>query len=202
MRADEHLILHGLAVKRHASADEVADTLGVDVAAVRRTLEANVATGRVADMNGKYTLLPGGRMIVRGEYSRHFGGLRASEAFNAAYERFERVNEDVKALITAWQMRELPSGEAVANDHSDPAYDEKVIDRLGAVHDRFEPTLRQMCVEVPRLSRYADKLDAALEKAEHGGIEWVSDVTVPSFHTVWFELHEDLLCMLGRTRIE
>ena len=141
-------------------------------------------------------------MIVKGEYSRHFAGLRTNDAFETAYERFEKVNDDVKAVITAWQVRELPSGEAVSNDHADPAYDEKIIDRLGAIHERFEPTLKQMCAEVPRLERYAEKLDSALEKAEQGESQWVSDVTIPSYHTVWFELHEDLLCMLGRERVE
>lgn len=202
MRADEHLILHGLAVKKHATPDEVADAVDVDADEVRRTLAANVATGRVADLDGRYTLLPGARMIVRGEYSRHYGELRASESFAAAYEVFEKVNEDVKSLITSWQVRQLPSGEAVTNDHSDQAYDDKVIDRLGALHERFEPTLRQMSKELPRLERYAAKLDAALEKAEQGDGRWVSDVSIPSFHTVWFELHEDLLCMLGKVRID
>jgi hypothetical protein len=202
MRADEHLVLHGLAVKRHATAEEVADVIGGDPAAVAKVLAANVATGRVADLNGKYTLMPGGRMIVKGEYSRHYADIRSSESFQAAYERFERVNEEVKTLITSWQVRELPSGEAVTNDHADRAYDEKVIDKLGMIHERFEPTLQQMCAEVPRLRRYADKLDTALERAEQGDQEWVSDVNLPSFHTVWFELHEDLLCMLGKVRLE
>ena len=35
-----------------------------------------------------------------------------------------------------------------------------------------------------------------------GEIDWVSGVRIDSYHTVWFELHEDLLRMLGRTRQE
>lgn len=202
MRVEEHLVLHGLAVKKHATAEDVADVAGIDLAVANRTLEANVATNRVAEINGKYTLLPGARIILRGEYSRHYADLRASEAFQAAYSRFERVNEDVKSLVTSWQVRQLPSGEAVSNDHSDRAYDEKVIDRLGTLHERFEPTLQQMSGEVPRLQNYANKLDAALEKAEKGEYQWVSDAHLPSYHTVWFELHEDLLCMLGKERSE
>jgi hypothetical protein len=33
-----------------------------------------------------------------------------------------------------------------------------------------------------------------------GAIDYVSGVKVDSYHTVWFELHEDLLRMLGRSR--
>lgn len=202
MRSDEHLVLHGLAVKRHASAEEVADAVGAETQDVEQVLESNVATGRVADLNGKFTLLPGARTIVKGEYSRHYAHVRQSESFQAAYDRFEQVNEDVKEVITSWQVKELPSGEAVSNDHSDTGYDEKVIDRLGSIHERFAPTLEQMCADVPRLERYADKLDVALEMAEQGDGRWVSEVSLPSYHTVWFELHEDLLCMLGKVRVE
>ncbi len=42
----------------------------------------------------------------------------------------------------------------------------------------------------------------ALERAEGGAIEWVSDARILSYHTVWFELHEDLLRILGRQRSE
>lgn len=202
MRADEHLILHGLAIKRHATPDEVSDLVGADIEDVKQSLENNVGTGRVSYINGKYALLPGTRMILRGEYSRHYSKARSSESFLAAYERFERINDDLKALITSWQVRPLTSGESVPNDHSDREYDEKIIDQLGKLHDRFMPSLEQLSVEVPRLERYSDKLDTALEKTEHGDLRWVSDMTVPSYHSVWFDLHEDLLCMLGRERVE
>ena len=33
-----------------------------------------------------------------------------------------------------------------------------------------------------------------------GEIDYVSGVKVGSYHTVWFELHEDLLRLLGRSR--
>jgi hypothetical protein len=49
---------------------------------------------------------------------------------------------------------------------------------------------------------YAQKLLAALEAAEDGDREWVSDVRRESYHTVWFELHEDLLRIMGRAREE
>ena len=53
-----------------------------------------------------------------------------------------------------------------------------------------------------RLSCYADKLEAALDRAEDSEIQWVSDATIESYHTVWFEMHEDLLRLLGRVREE
>lgn len=55
---------------------------------------------------------------------------------------------------------------------------------------------------LPRMQIYRDKLSKALERAEDGGIERVSDARIERYHTLWFELHEDLLCMMGRTRDE
>jgi pyruvate,orthophosphate dikinase len=167
---------------------------------------ADVFTGavenlRIAEIDGRFSLLPAGRMIVAGEYSRHYRQVRADQKFVAAYEEFERVNETLKSVITSWQVYTV-AGTQLPNDHSDQAYDDKVIDRLGRVHDRVEPLLETMSATLPRFRNYLSGLGAALERAERGEPEWVSDVQLPSYHTVWFELHEDLLCILGRTRTE
>lgn len=201
MRYQDHLILHGLAIKKHATADEVAAAVDVDPEEAREVLAVNAKAGRVAEISGKYTLLPATRIILKGDYSRHYGILRRSTVFAGAYDRFERINEDLKTLITQWQVREV-AGAAIANDHSDEAYDARIVDRLGALHERFEPTMQAMVSELPRLGVYPPKFDHALERAELGDTAWVSDVKIDSYHTVWFELHEDLLLLLGRPRIE
>ena len=77
-----------------------------------------------------------------------------------------------------------------------------MIGRLGDLHERFEPILNKLCAGEPRLKAYSDKLGVALEKAEHGELAWVSDAKLDSYHTVWFELHEDLLRILGHVREE
>lgn len=202
MRTDEHLILHGLAIKRHSTPEDVSALIGIYPDDVRSCFEANVATGRVVDLGRSYALSPGARLMVNGEYSRHYAGARSNESFLSAYEHFERVNSDLKSLITAWQVRPLPSGESVVNDHSDADYDEKVIDKLSNLHERFTPTMERLSAAINRLERYGEKLDSALDKAEKGDTRWISEVEIPSYHTVWFELHEDLLCILGKARVE
>ncbi len=56
--------------------------------------------------------------------------------------------------------------------------------------------------DTPRLGGYRDKLLSALEAAKDGEHEWVSDVHRDSYHTVRFELHENLLRMMAREREE
>ena len=140
-------------------------------------------------------------MILLGEYSRFYGDLRADSRFTGAYERFEIINTDLKQLITEWQTVEI-AGKRVPNDHANAEYDDKLIGRLGDLHERFEPILTSMTSISPRLGCYADKLGNALERAEDGALEWVSDAKIESYHTVWFEMHEDLLRLLGRLREE
>jgi hypothetical protein len=196
-----HLVLHGLAIKKHADAAAVAGIVRLPVEKVAALLADAVKRGRVVEAGGRYLLAPAARMTLDGEYSRYYDGVRANADFVAAYEAFERINVELKQVITDWQTREI-GGTRVPNDHSDPAHDRKIIDRLGDLHERADRCFAKLAAGLPRLQVWRDKLLAALEKAEDGAIEWVSDVKIESYHTAWFELHEDLLRIMGRTRSE
>lgn len=196
-----HLVLHGLAIKKHGGADAIASLMGLEAARTKALLAQAVAEGRAVETGGAYMLTPAARMALEGEYSKVYADQRASPDFIAAYERFETVNKELKKLITEWQTIEV-GGQRVPNDHSNKAHDEAIIDRLGALHERAEAVLKALAAGLPRLAIYAKKLLAALEKAEDGEIEWVSGARIESYHTVWFELHEDLLRILGRERDE
>lgn len=196
-----HLVMHGVAIKKHCAAADIAELIGLPEAVVENELKAADLSGRVVLAESKYMLSPAGQMILLGEYSRFYSELRGDSRFVSAYERFEIVNADLKQLITDWQTMEV-AGSRVANDHSDAEYDDKIIGRLGDLHERFEPVLANMVSSESRLACYAGKLDRALERAEDGELQWVSDAKIESYHTVWFELHEDLLRLLGRIREE
>ena len=190
------LAFHGLAIKRHATADAVAGLMGAPEPEVQAALAQAVATGRALEIKGGYTLTPLARVALEARYGLLYGELREDDAFRAAYDRFEVVNRDLKQVITDWQSVRV-GGELTPNDHSDAAYDAKVLDRLAKVHDRIEPILNALAARLPRLRVYLAKLTQALETAEDGDVEWVSDVRRESYHTVWFELHEDLLRIMG-----
>jgi hypothetical protein len=61
-----------------------------------------------------------------------------------------------------------------------------VLAELGGALDRYRP--------------YRSQLARAVAKVEAGDGEWFTKPVLPSFHTVWFELHEDLLTTLGLDR--
>ncbi len=196
-----HLALHGVALKKHADAAHIAAAVGLEAARTTDLLEEATRAGWLLKTGDAYALKPATRMILDNEYSRFYDALRGDTAFVAAYERFERVNVELKQIVTEWQTLTV-GGRQVRNDHSDPEHDARVLDRLGDLHERFEPILARLIAGVPRLAIYRRKLESALERAETGHPEWISDAKIESYHTVWFELHEDLLRILGRTRDE
>lgn len=196
-----HLALHGLALKKHATPGAIAGIVGLSAARAADLLTQAVATGRAVAAAGAYVLSPAGRMILDGHYARIYAATRSDASFVAAYTRFERVNSELKQLITDWQTLDV-GGQKIRNDHSNKAHDAAVLDRLGDLHERFAPILQALGTGVARLGVYAKKLQYALEQAEDAKIEWVSDAKIESYHTVWFEMHEDLLRILGRQRVE
>src|SRR3954470_8612409 len=195
------LAVHGLAVKKAGSAEAVADVLGSDPAEVTAALESAIEAGHAMGAKGTFMVTPAGRSWLDERYPEKYAELRDNPDADAAYERFERINRELLALFTDWQM--MPAGsERVPNDHSDPDYDHGVIDRLGQQHERAQRPLDQFAELDPRLGEYARRLESAYDKVLAGEIDFVSGARVDSYHTVWFELHEDLLRMLGREREE
>lgn len=201
MMDDRNLALHGLAIKRHAKAEAVADLTGLSQDAAHSQLAAAVASGRAIEAQGAFTLSPLARVALQARYEVDFASLRTDAAFTAAYHGFERINPDLKQVITDWQTMNV-RGERRVNDHSDSDYDDKVIDRLCTLHERAETVLAGLARGLPRMAIYGRKLEAALDRVESGEPEWVSDIHRDSYHTVWFELHEDLLRIMGETRVE
>jgi hypothetical protein len=198
---EAHLVMHGLAVKKHGTPEAIAGILGLDASEVEAVIAQLVEAKRVVKVQGKYLLTPPARVALESDYSRLYADLRGNPQFKAGYEGFERLNGVLKQLITEWQTFSV-GGERVPNDHSDEEYDHKIIDRLGELHERAETVIDQLASALPRMRVYRDKLLAALEKAEDGAVAWVSDTKIESYHTLWFELHEDLLRLMGREREE
>jgi hypothetical protein len=165
--------------------------------ALDRAREGNL----VAEVRGYHLLAPQGEAALGFVYAQRFAESRRDGRLATAYDRFEELNRELKALITDWQIRPL-GVTSVPNDHSDPDYDDRVLERLCAVHERAEEILAVLSFGLPLVARHTDRLRAAIERAEGGEPEWVSGVRCDSYHTVWFELHEHLLRLLGKSREE
>jgi pyruvate,orthophosphate dikinase len=114
----------------------------------------------------------------------------------AVYEDFCVFNHELKQIMTAWQLKR----EGAANDHQDAGYDHAVLERLADLHRRAGPLLRRLGELSPRMAAYGVRLDRAAERIDAGDHSYVAKLITDSYHTVWFELHEDLISLAGLTR--
>jgi len=196
------LTIHALTLRQLASADQLAEVTGQPSAEVEAALEKAVADGAVMAARGSYLITPAGREQLDALYPEAFAALRADDAISAAMDSFETgVNKQVLGLTTDWQTIEV-GGQRVTNDHGDPDYDNKIIDRLGRVVDKTAAVLQPVTAADPLTGRFLDRLGTALTRAEGGETDYVSGVRVDSVHTVWFQMHEHLLRLTGRERPE
>jgi hypothetical protein len=117
------------------------------------------------------------------------------DALEAVHGAFVAINPQFKALVADWQLRG-----GAPNDHSDADYDSAIIARLVAVHAALVTIVETATAHVPRLSRYAPAFDHALSKLKSGERRWMAAPIIDSYHTLWFELHEELIRLTGRTR--
>jgi len=144
-----------------------------------------------------YRITPGGR--------EHLVALVMAEraavdqdALRAAYNEFDAVNHALKEVITAWQMRDADT----PNDHTDADYDAAVLTRLHQVDALFGPVLDRVLTSVARLSPYRPRFANALARVDAGDTTFVARPITDSYHTVWFEFHEELIGLLGLSRAE
>jgi pyruvate,orthophosphate dikinase len=57
-----------------------------------------------------------------------------------------------------------------------------------------------IAVHAPRIGAYKRRLSSALARIEAKDLRYVTAPDRDSYHTVWFELHQHLINLLGTTR--
>jgi hypothetical protein len=75
-----------------------------------------------------------------------------------------------------------------------------VITSLAELHAKVAPICADLGAALDRFGGYGPRLSLALERVQAGDLDWFTKPMLPSYHTVWFELHEDLLATLGIER--
>jgi hypothetical protein len=192
-------VLHALRVKGFAETDVLAEVTRLDDVTVVRALEAFADEGLVKRRQGVevsgWTLTPQGRAEHEKRLAEELDQAGARAEVERRYVEFTRLNAPVLQVCTDWQLRD-----GIVNDHRDRPYDAEVVDRLVDLHERAQPVLAGLAGALPRFTGYRDRLQAAVDRVRAGEREWFDKPLIDSFHSVWFELHEDLLATLGLER--
>jgi pyruvate, orthophosphate dikinase len=189
--------LRAIAIKGFATKQGLAEALLAAPDDVGKVVDQLALDGLVTTAAGAYRLTEEGTARTTATLDRErtaWGDDAAGDALDA----FVLLDRRMKDIVTAWQLRDAEN--QVINDHSDPAYDAGVLDRLAELHVDVGAWLDDVRAGPPALGRYRARLDRALEKARGGQQTYVASPRVDSYHGVWFELHEDLIRLAGRTR--
>jgi hypothetical protein len=201
--ADPRLVVvTSVRLKGFADVGPVVEASGLDAATVADILAdlgtQDLARHREGRVSG-WTLTPAGRALHAELVAAELAAAGCAPDVEAAYRDFLGLNPRLLATASAWQLRQ-DNGQAVANDHTDREHDARVIGDLRALHDETTPLVNRLGALLDRFGRYEDRLSAAVARVEAGDHDWFTKPLIDSYHTVWFELHEDLLSTLGKER--
>jgi hypothetical protein len=189
----ELTVLQAVRLKGRVTRPDLAATLNNDIAEVAETVGRLTAAGLLIE-DTTLRISPEGRVRLNTLLAEERNGVD-SAVLAAVYDDFRSVNADFKAVVTDWQLKG-----GTPNTHEDAEYDAAVLARLNGVHRRAAPIIEAAAGQLPRLGAYSAKLLAALDKVNGGDIAWLTRPLIDSYHTVWFELHEELILAAGMTR--
>jgi pyruvate, orthophosphate dikinase len=194
---DAGRLLRVVAIKGFATTQGIADAVLATSDDVQPVLDELTGEALIESSADSFTLTGAGRERVDAFLTaeRERWGV---ESAAAALDAFLGIDHRVKEVVTGWQLRDAQ----ILNDHTDADYDAGVLDRLAAVHADAVAWLDPIEQKLPRLSDYRARLTSALEAAQAGDGRYVASPRVDSYHGIWFELHEDLIQLAGRTRKE
>jgi len=118
----------------------------------------------------------------------------------ALYGEFLRLDAELKSAITDYQTAHGRG--AVGPGGGKERLGEAALQvRLEAVHGQALSLLERIAAGRPRFATYARRLERAFSGIREGKREFVAAASVDSYHTIWFELHEDLLTTMGKERV-
>jgi len=107
------------------------------------------------------------------------------------YDAFLDHNPRVKSLCAKWQQV-----------GSDEAARWQAIGDLEDLHASADLVFVHAGELIPRFTRYSSRLKSAVDQVVAGDERFFTSPLVDSYHTVWFEAHEDFILALGRNRAE
>jgi pyruvate,orthophosphate dikinase len=192
-------VLRTLLIKAYVTPEVLAACMFSTPEQAADLLDRLVADGLVEISAGAFRLTADGKAAASELVVDDRECLGADEAVGAL-DAFLALDGRMKETVTAWQMRDADA--QVFNDHSDAVYDRSVLDRLAALHADALAWLRPLTARLDRLSDYEARLQRAADYARDGDTAYVASPRVDSYHSVWFELHEDLIRLAGRTRAD
>lgn len=205
LSAPEDLVLHAPRVMGFASTATVAVRYGLDHGLAHDVLLDFEARGwvRHSSFGGRsgWSVTEAGRAENERRLAVELDKAGVRDAIRALHTQFVPLNRQFGTACTNWQIRSTRIDPMAFNDHTNWSWDEDVLRTLTSLDHAIGHLCSQLascCLQ--RFDGYADRYSRALAKVDAGQRRWVDAPEVDSCHTVWIQLHEDLLATLGIPR--
>jgi pyruvate,orthophosphate dikinase len=196
-RPNAFTVMRALSLLGFAAPDRVAMSLATSVETVRSVLD-KLPTYHVSHGPAGIGVAPQGRTWLQAKLNAERDCIDQATA-DLVYQEFMRLDAGFKRLVTDWQMR-VADGRMVANDHADTAHDDAVRLRLRAFHQETMELVAKICAFAPRLEPFKMRFARSAAAISAGDGSMIASPLKDSYHTVWFELHEELIHLSGRNR--
>ena len=200
------MVVQALRVKGFVDAEAVVAATGLDADVVDAMLAGLADAGHARHREGRmsgWMLTPEGRAYGESLLAAELEATGVRPTVEAAYRDFLELNQGFLGLCTDWQLRpdpDAPDGDPIVNDHADAVHDAAVVARLGEADDVMREVCGGLAEVLARFDGYGERFAEALARVRVGEAEWFTRPMIDSYHTVWFELHENLLATLGIER--
>ena len=198
------LVLHAVRILGFADTASAARRFDLDPHDTEELLRDAEAYGWVqhaafAGLSG-WSLTERGRAQDERLLAAELVGVDGQDEVHEVYRHFLPLNARLQRACTHWQLRPTSDDQLAPNDHTDPAWDARVLDELGAIEGSLTPLAGRLGQLLTRFHGYDARFVGARRRADAGEPGWVDRTDVDSCHRVWFELHEDLVATLGIDR--
>lgn len=195
------LVLNGLRLKGFVETGPLGMFLEMPLDDVERRLAAAAENGFVQYRDGGrsgWSLTANGRRENDRLLATELDAARRRADMESVYREFLDLNQPMLGICTRWQIKE--GDDQTLNDHLDPEYDRAIVSELAEIDSAVQPICAVLGSWFGRFANYGPKFSNALRRLSEGQADWFTKPTIDSYHTVWFELHEDLLVTLGIDR--
>jgi len=166
-----------------------AEIIGCPSGSVEATLAELAASGLVTT-DGLVRLTAAGTALLESAYAKDRQKLRDPDRAGLLSE-FRPLGRELKQLARRWQDAE-----------SQDDWEERLacVATLAGLHYRTHLFICKYEKSLPRLKEYSQRFARAHRLIQEGNTEYMVSASLDSYHTIWFQLHEDLLRVLQRDR--
>ena len=193
-------IAMALRLKGIASNEHISEITGKGQSDVDDVLKIMIDNEYAQETPRGLRLMPEGKAWTDNLLEQEREGIDGGKA-EQIYENFCNQNDAFKQLVTDWQIK-MVDEEQVLNDHKDQDYDQEVINRLVELDHTVAPIFQAAAELAPRLGRYLERFAHALSELQSGDHSFLAAPLKDSYHTIWFEMHEELILLCGRNRAD